>query len=71
MLTTKINVNLGAVSYTHLDVYKRQLESISRTCLEPGAIVSETLSAIVFPLRIFAAVIKSSYEEFVQLPIET
>ena len=24
MLRTKINVNLGAVSYTHLDVYKRQ-----------------------------------------------
>ena len=27
MLKTKINVNLGTVSYTHLDVYKRQGEA--------------------------------------------
>ena len=45
--------------------------SMVKTCLEPGAMTSCIFSATVCPFKIAATFIKSSHEEFVQLPIAT
>ena len=47
------------------------LAIISITCLDPGAITKLTLGLTFLPFSILATFIKSSYEEFVQLPIAT
>ena len=43
----------------------------SSTCFEPGAMTKLSLGCAFFPFRIFATVIRSLYDEFVQLPRHT
>ena len=50
---------------------RRFAPACSSTCLEPGAMTSDTFSATVFPLRIDATFIISCSEELVQLPMQT
>ena len=47
------------------------LSIISITCLEPGATPNSMSGCATLPFNIWATVIRSRYEEFVQLPTAT